>query len=742
MAKAAAEKTAQAESAAVKTARTDETSARGGKIEDVRQQDPADSNPQKAQAALNGQASVAKKVTGEKVQDNDEKAAPGEDDKSKTENKAGAVQTRRKGETDGKKDGNVVKEKLADEVDEKIKKKDGNIKGKTEEVKGGTLKDLMKKGQLEDKTTPEQKRADIMDQINGNEKTKEAYEKLSPEQKKQFMELGEKLYYKRDPGLVQLMGMGGIGGMMSQGAAKKNPDGTEKGTTRATYMQLLEQGKLTQQDSQGKTMLDNLYQIGTQEYEKGQQGDGVLRETVDRIANPQFFTPNPPDSRASLALHEISKDNPAEYARLVAGVTGKQGQVELSGGEVLKRDPSTFKLNQFNMPCTVEETLSKSIESHLNNKKIPMSQTNGEIMQRINGDAKTKDAFDKLSPEEQTAFMKVARDSYLNGMEIGGKQIKGGVDPSLLSIMEQGKLNQKDSTGQTLLHNLDAMANQKFAEGLDGNKIFRETTADIADPDRIKQGYKGTCTVTCLQYLNAKQNPAEYARIMAGLTGEKGEVKLRNGDTMKRDEGLIEQDYSGRTDVERIYQGSMMEYGNGLLQNYYNDKDTSYKVHQKVKVIDGPDGKKHIVNDGAFETEFAPGLSDQNLSRPLNGVLPYDTEMKSYDQKNSPASQQKTEKELQQALQSGKTVVVSLDWGKNASGGTAGHELVVEKIEGEFVYIRNPWGDGDQGGKADTTKNLPERIVTKGDGKSGSGGHIKISKKEFYERLNNYHLPK
>ncbi len=125
----------------------------------------------------------------------------------------------------------------------------------------------------------------------------------------------------------------------------------------------------------------------------------------------------------------------------------------------------------------------------------------------------------------------------------------------------------------------------------------------------------------------------------------------------------------------------------------------------------------------------------------MNAVLPYESEMKAFKQ-DTPESRQKAEQEMQKSLKAGNDVVVSLKWGKNPDGSIGGHQVIVEKIEGDYVYIRNPWGSGDRGGPEDTAKNLPAREVQEGYDKNQSGGHIKISKEEFYKRLKVYHIPK
>lgn len=324
-----------------------------------------------------------------------------------------------------------------------------------------------------------------------------------------------------------------------------------------------------------------------------------------------------------------------------------------------------------------------------------------EILSQLRGNERIWNIYQRLKPEEKRKFMSLAIKLYTPGNDGNSS---GSVEPALLSLLSDNKLFDRDSEGTTLLDNLSLMAGQEFAEGLEGNNILRETIRNTGDPERIHQGYgeqgKGTCTVTTMEYMNAAQYGSEYVRIISGLTGREGRVQLRNGDMMERDEDTINDDGSNRSPVSRIYQASMMEYANGIL-NYNNLSD------------------RHSDGTG--------GLNVSQLNRALNAILPYESTSRRY----RAGMRDIAEREIMEALRQGRFVPVGLEWGGD-DGTPGGHKLLLERIEGDFVYLRNPWGSEERG---DRRGDEPEREVV------GRGGHIRMTVEEFFRRLRNYNLP-
>lgn len=245
-------------------------------------------------------------------------------------------------------------------------------------------------------------------------------------------------------------------------------------------------------------------------------------------------------------------------------------------------------------------------------------------------------------------------------------------------------LQDKDKNGQTLLSNLHAIATGKLDPSLEANGVHREDLLssimqEAGRPGEINQSSKGTCTVTSMQYMLCKEDPAEYVRLMRGLLSPSGEVKMRNGDTLKRDAGSVPQDTAwDRSASERIFQAAMMEYSNGKL-NYDNGKDKSTGKENVFLWFD----KK--VNKG--------GLSADEQERGLQALF-------GRDFKQFTGLTPKMSVDVLKKL-SGQNLLMDLKWGDG------GHAVTFTKIEGDRVYFRNPWGaTGDAKG---TTYDHPPR---------------------------------
>jgi len=559
----------------------------------------------------------------------------------------------------------------------------------------------------EDKKTdsPEQRKETIMKQIKDNPEAWQAYKKLSPEEQEKFMRLAEELYSPESPGFF----------------GKARPAGTDE-----NLIALLVKGKLFNKDSKGKTLLDNLSSLSGQKFAEGIDGKAIFNEVLGKIAYPDMmaqgmfmFPGTQPDPAAKLEQDNI-KNNPSEYIRIIAGLTGESGEVALPDGEVLRRTDSKKMgiggllggLGRSAMPQSASRIYQDSIREHLNKKEVTSEEKQKDIKKIIDNNQKAKKAFEEMSQEDKKSFLTLVETTYRPGVSIMGSKIEPQVDVNLIKLLEEGKLKDKDKDGQSLLHILIKLQRQEFAPGLDGKQIFRETVENLANPDKIRQNNKGTCTVTTVEYIHAKNHPAEYARIIAGLTGKSGEVELRNGDTLRRDGGIIADDGSGRTAVDRIYQASMMEYANGEA-DYVNATDQSYSG-----------------------TASHPGLYAEEYRQALDGVMPFKTTVIPFS--NSPTDREKLEKDMEKALGDGHMVPVILRFG----GSDKWHALAVEKIDGEYVYLRNPWGDGDAGSALDGPgSTLPEREAVPPEGTGPSGGHIKMKKDVFYSNLTHYLLP-
>lgn len=558
-----------------------------------------------------------------------------------------------------------------------------------------------------DQGKPEVRRQQILDSLQKNEEAWKAYQKLTPQQQKQFLELADDQNYRRSFAQEKTVGL--------QPSPSVSP----------ALLILLTSGKLGAKDSQGTTLLENLSQLKNQKFGEGVDGERIYQEVLSDLSSPSPTQEGAPQT-PSAALKEKS---PSEYVRLLRGLTGEKGEVKLATGEVVKRPELQPPAGGLMMGLgaifggsqsrrMIDQALGPVAEQRAGDSKLN-EQRQQLFLEQLKQDAKAWEAYQKLSPEQQQKFMQLAlrqrsRDAAAL-TEIAGQ--KPAIDQNLLAILKSGNLTRTDSKDGILLDNLVNLMNQDFPEGLDGAAVLEEVLAQVANPERIRQGPKNTCTMTCVEYLSAKQDPAEYVRLMAGLTSEKGEVELRNGETLRRDDNVVQDDSSGRTSASRIFQASMMEYANGP-QDYDNQTDRNYMV------VSMPDGSQQRVPQYA-------GLMYEHWIRGANAVLPYESVPVRY---LKPEGRGQAEQIIGALVQSGRPVLVGMGWGQNSS-----HLLVVEGVDENYVYLRNPWGDGDRGSPGSPFE--PAREVAPGRENSPSGGQIRMTKEEFFKFLNTYSAP-
>jgi len=324
-------------------------------------------------------------------------------------------------------------------------------------------------------------------------------------------------------------------------------------------------------------------------------------------------------------------------------------------------------------------------------------------------DEQVRKTFIESSPEKKEEIRKNFGNTFMNrGVDI----VEPGSPPKIypevmVKLLEQGKLGDKDSEGKSLLENLGKMQNQKFASGLDGKEVFETTCRDVLNPDFITQGYKGTCTVTTLQHISAQNSPSEYTRLISGLTGEKGEVNFRNGDTIIRPEGLTKEDNSLRSPVDRIFQASMMQYAKGYKKGgevYDNENDN------------------FTVKFGPFKIKKDSGLNAEEVKKAFNAALPYESTDRQF-RGNENLSRKQAGEEIAGVLSGGKQIPLALERENEY------HMLSLEKMDGEFAYMRDPHGHYSSYKKGES-KDLEL-----------SGGHIKMPLDEFYKKLVLYSVP-
>jgi hypothetical protein len=324
-------------------------------------------------------------------------------------------------------------------------------------------------------------------------------------------------------------------------------------------------------------------------------------------------------------------------------------------------------------------------------------------------------------PDDDIAAPSLIRNisQHIFGTDEKGTEFKS----SLNKLIDSCELTEEtDGNGRTLFENLLDMSQQKFTPELDGEKIMDLTIKHLARPEEIRNRKQASCAAAVLQYIQAEDQPADYARTVAGLTSTDGKVDLGYGDVLEANEDSLRKDRSLRDDVCRIYQASAIDYANGDLE-YSNSE------------------QKHIdPNDPDFQK--GKGITSSEYTRVSNIILPYNVEnkrVKDISTKDEDIGKREIiENDIQSFIDEGNLVAAGMRWSQVSDDKYRLHKLAITNIDGDYIYLRNPNGDAETGSKPDDRKPEREAIL---DENGNSGGHIKMKKEIFFDRLVSYHVP-
>ncbi|MHB8875409.1 MAG: hypothetical protein ACYC8T_17125 [Myxococcaceae bacterium] len=388
-------------------------------------------------------------------------------------------------------------------------------------------------------------------------------------------------------------------------------------------------------------------------------------------------TPPPPDAKAQIAKLPLSD---AEKLKLTEAEAGKYG-------EVVQAETRKALAAVANLP---PEAQAKALG--------PIAEDPSSMAAACARYVVTSPAWAKLDDTQRAQLCNV----------IGSADTRGLL--SLTELCRTDKLLDKDSAGNTLVANLSALATQPLnaaiEEGIEGGGVTREEILssvlnEVARPYNVNQGFNLTCTATAMQYELARDQPAEYARLMAGLTGTEGKVEMRGGGTLElQKEYLTPATWDDRSPSEVMFQSAAMEYANGF-ETYDAKTDTSTRL----------DGTTH---GGLFN----------NQQDKLLGAL-FGTSYKSWDK--SDADEQL---EFLKQYQPGGTnppVILNLALPYN-------HALTFERAENGRIYFRDPYGPtADPDG---TVRGNGVRVEDR------STGLYSVTEEEYKEMILSLHVPK
>jgi hypothetical protein len=273
----------------------------------------------------------------------------------------------------------------------------------------------------------------------------------------------------------------------------------------------------------------------------------ALRDAIwDRLETPSYLregaAPKPVDAKK---LASALADNVS--ARQAASLTKKAQSSPQAGHHLVEFFSSTKAL-----PKDVKASLLSTLSSD-------PAGVAGAVVANITG-SKT---FGAMSAADKANVATV-----LSRLDEKGLKTLGALFENVPEA-----LADKDNAGGTLLSNLATLASQPLNASLTGHtttdELLSSVLADVMNPNRVEQGTANTCTVASMQFELVADEPAEYARLMAGLTGPKGSVKMRAGGDLRLGPGdADERARDGRSVSQTIFQSAAMEYANGRFSNY------------------------------------------------------------------------------------------------------------------------------------------------------------------------------
>ena len=274
---------------------------------------------------------------------------------------------------------------------------------------------------------------------------------------------------------------------------------------------------------------------------------------------------------------------------------------------------------------------------------------------------------DTLSPDSLTKYQAVRKSAGNEGKVASGDTYSPAL--SLKDLKESGRLeSHQDSEGETLLENLhDLCSDTSTDTGSKREELLRWSLIHLAHPGKTfhQLESKTTCVPTTLAYDLMVENPAEFVRLVDGLSSPNGEVALANGDILSDPGFHDETPDSGGSPIEKLLQASLMNFGKPDLTYSLNDDkfgDTpsvGLLADEVESLVDAVTGKDH--------DWFVPSLSEFEKS-----LKTTDSTIPTVLMWDGPAEEgQKTE--------DGETI-------------HSHHMVLATDIDEDFVYIRNPWG--------------------------------------------------
>lgn len=457
----------------------------------------------------------------------------------------------------------------------------------------------------------------------------------------------------------------------------------------------------------------------------------LVREIARNLADPsRLTTGSDRPKHPGKALAELAYQEPQAFVAASFNLA-RNGFAHLPGGEKVAMKPGT--------PATFGERLQstgqlsspqqKGIQAIAASRPIFYTPKAGWQLpekssdRRIERDAKDVNTLygaaigaqvrrNQLAESQRLAKWPPAqREAYEAVSDALRKEPAGRL--ALQNMLFEGRLPGKatNAEGDTTMTALAKLAKAPMHGDLMPDRVLSEALNEIHRPDAINQQNRGSCTMASVQIKLAKENPAEFLRLVQGLASPAGEVKLANGDAIVRESGTERPDNSNRTAPARLFQAAMMEYGNGDLDYDNTTENQEYLAKYREREGLAPDAE---VDPQDLHSDGSGGMSDAAVGSVVRAIAGGRAQVRiAYGYDGAPPDVRPVMENLRNGLAKGLTVPVGLDWGGRDADGRVhgGHEVLVTRIAQGRVHYHNPWGQQESMPLAAFQERLGASIV-------------------------------
>jgi len=238
------------------------------------------------------------------------------------------------------------------------------------------------------------------------------------------------------------------------------------------------------------------------------------------------------------------------------------------------------------------------------------------------------------------------------------------------ALLEKNKevLTTVDSQGQTTLANLARLVQQplnpKAGSDTTRSELLTACLRDIVNPNRIDQGDAPTCTVTSMQFELVADEPAEYVRILADLTGPNGRSRMRGGSFLELEAGDAGS-RDGRSVSGALFQTVAMEFGNGRDGQFdpYAGKSVNAKLGTEQR------GLKPAQQTQVLRQLFGVNYESENFRTEAQGAKALEN-LRGYDARGA----------------QNRPIILQIDQGD------FNHAVTFERVKDGRVFFRDPYG--------------------------------------------------